>query len=258
MKLMPIAFATITASLGLAACNGQVSSEKADSQNITMAQCRKTPRASECQINGTVVEAYIGEMDPFVVSDVCVLFIEQDGSGKLWGLVEDIVSCSSTSRFMDREGAKVVFSKGEITYVADKAARDVFKDYRSEAIYHYLEGEVWEQDADIDPAVAISNAISLYEGADPNLTTKVELNDIPKAPASALAAEAETLDDRFPGTDYQAEVQGYYAIHPAVGDDTIVAYAFYAWGWGEPDYHDWIIFGVDLDGNVVHTDEDSG
>jgi hypothetical protein len=32
----------------------------------------------------------------------------------------------------------------------------------------------------------------------------------------------------------------------------------YAWGWGEPDYHDGIIVGVDLAGNVVHSDEDSG
>jgi hypothetical protein len=193
-----------------------------------------------------------------VVSDVCVLFIEQHGSGKLWGLVEDIDSCSSTSRFVDREGAQVVFSKGEINYVADKATRDVFKDYRSEAIYHYLEGEVWQLGAEFDPGIAIANAIDFYEGADPNLTTKVELEDIPEKAAETLAAEAALLNERFPGTDYQAEVQGYYAIHPTVGVDTVVAYAFYAWGWGEPDYHDWIIYGVDVNGNVVYEEEESG
>lgn len=257
MRLTPIALAALTASLALAACAGETADDQ-DEQNITAAECRATPGAPECQVHGTVVDGFIGELDPFVMGDICILFVQKDGSAKIYGLVEDFDLCSNTLRLGERLGAKVFFSKGEITYIADKESRDELKHYCDDAVYHYLEGNVHEADGTTDPGDAVANAISLYDGANPDLTTRVDLADIPAAPRASLELETAALAERFPDTDYEAEVEGYYAIHPAPGDDTIVAYAMYAWGSGEPDYHDWILVGVDLDGNVVHSDEDSG
>lgn len=142
MKLSHLAAGLLITSVGAAGCLSD-GTEQSDDQAITAAECRATPGAPECQIYGTVVDAFIGEMDPFVVGDVCVLFVQKDDSDKLYGLVEDIDLCSSTGRYSERAGAKVYFSKGQITYIADKEARDELKSYQ-EAVYHYLEGEVFD------------------------------------------------------------------------------------------------------------------
>jgi hypothetical protein len=105
----------------------------------------------------------------------------------------------------------------------------------------------------------VGNAIEPLGEPDLRLCKKVTLEEMPssvRATAKDVATEIEARE--FEGTDYQAEIQGYYAIYQSESDHTIVGYAVWGTGTGEPDYMDGIVVGIDLDGNRVCEMEDQG
>ena len=74
-----------------------------------------------------------------------------------------------------------------------------------------------------------------------------------------LAVARDEINGRtFHGTDYVAELEGFYKIFASETDRTVVGYAAFGWGSGEPDYHDGIVIGFSVEGDRVHHAIDNG
>jgi hypothetical protein len=105
-----------------------------------------------------------------------------------------------------------------------------------------------------DLSEAIALAISPLDGPNTALAKAIEVTDVPTDELwEALSDAGQSIEERsFEGTDYEASVYGYYAIYLSPGDDEPVAYVVWGGGSGEPDYHDGVVIGFDVDANQVH------
>ena len=87
--------------------------------------------AASGTISGVVADVFIGEMDPFVVGDTCITYIDQDDGGLLVGVLQDFDMCEEP--------------RGEVSVSADSlravsAAEDeILQDFQP-ATYFWLEG----------------------------------------------------------------------------------------------------------------------
>lgn len=106
---------------------------------------------------------------------------------------------------------------------------------------------------------AFGNAVVPLGGADPALTEEVTLAQVPVVVSGKLAVARDEINGRtFHGTDYVAELEGFYKIFASETDRTVVGYAAFGWGSGEPDYHDGIVIGFSVEGDRVHHAIDNG
>jgi hypothetical protein len=119
--------------------NGEV--VEADEDALTLAQCRQRPSDPTCLVEAAVVDEFIGEVDPFVVGDVCVLVVKQISGNKTWGLVEDFDTCTATQAHGESRGAVVQFSKGHLSPIGSAAQREL-KELHPGAVFHNLNGSV--------------------------------------------------------------------------------------------------------------------
>lgn len=109
------------------------------------------------------------------------------------------------------------------------------------------------------PAELISSAVSPLGGPAFGRARAVTLAELPAKVRATLEREGRRIAGKtFTGTDYRASVFGYYAVVASCTDDTIVGYAVWGGGAGEPDYHDGTVVGVDLDGKIVSDESDEG
>ncbi len=111
-----------------------------------------------------------------------------------------------------------------------------------------------------DPVPAIENSFTPLSGPDSERAFEVvDLDLLPEAVREALQDAATEIEARsFDGTDYEAQVEGYYGVWASCAGAPVVAYVVWGVGAGEPDYHDGIVIGIDLNGNRVYEYEDNG
>ncbi len=105
---------------------------------------------------------------------------------------------------------------------------------------------------------AIQNALSPLGGPELGLSHEVEVSAVPAAVRTKMQRVMREIRARSFGTDYSADVAGAYAVHRSCADDSVVGYAVWGTGSGEPDYHDGIVVGWDTAGNEVVNEEDNG
>src|SRR3989338_6449156 len=92
--------------------------------------------------NGVVKEVYLGEMDPFVVGDACILTV-RTSEGKVYGLVNTDDSCYEKSEELQAlEGKSIAVSSSHLTTIDNKDAIKVLKEFDSEPFYLWWDGEV--------------------------------------------------------------------------------------------------------------------
>ena len=97
----------------------------------------------------------------------------------------------------------------------------------------------------------------LGEGVDLRVAEAVALQQVPEAARSAVAAAVTEIEEReFSGTDYQAWLDSIYAIYRSENDHTVLGYAVVGYGTGEPDYNDGVVYGFDVNGNAVFSDQE--
>lgn len=95
---------------------------------------------------------------------------------------------------------------------------------------------------------------ALKFGEDPvrGLATEVKLSDVPQPVRDQLKKAGKEISDKtFEGTDFTADVEGYFAIHKSATDKTITGYAVKGFGSGEPDYQEQTIIGFNLAGKRI-------
>jgi len=94
---------------------------------------------------GTVYFAFIGELDPYVVGDVCILFVDVAAGGAFdagaYGLIERDPMCTFTARFGDRRGATVRVAAADLEAVTAPEALRELEDFEP-ARYYDLDGPV--------------------------------------------------------------------------------------------------------------------
>jgi hypothetical protein len=108
--------------------------------------------------------------------------------------------------------------------------------------------------SDADREGMVELACSPTFGADPKLTRPINLAEVPTAvqrefTASAADFAARSVDGVL---GYKMQVEGFYAIYKSETDHSVVAYAIYGTGKGEPDYHDGAFYAFDPRGKCVY------
>ena len=88
---------------------------------------------------------------------------------------------------------------------------------------------------------------------DSRLTMEVGINNLPQHVLNTVHESIEAINKKsFPDTDYSAHFSAIYAIFQDTNKTEVVAYAVVGYGYGEPDYNEEIIYGIDLEGNLVY------
>ena len=150
---LPILFAVL-----VAGCAAEPTSEEAVGETaeeaLTRAQCRGAIGETEpkCRLEGVVESVFSGEMDPFVVGDVCVTFVKV--GSRRYGLVTELGdSCHDE---WNGANVEVSFSKGALD-LASRSRSKVLKDYDSSATYYEFSGELRQ---------AQPNALATFDALD--------------------------------------------------------------------------------------------
>lgn len=97
---------------------------------------------------------------------------------------------------------------------------------------------------------AIRNAMHALDGPRAGLTTRVELDDLPKAARTPMQMSAEFLCKRRES----AILEGYFEIYPEPGAKKI-AYAVWSTSTVAPSWKDGIVTGFDLKGEDLQRQE---
>lgn len=109
-----------------------------------------------------------------------------------------------------------------------------------------------------DFSCVVGKAIDLEVGPDIRVTNKISVDILNGEIRLAVSKAIESITTRhFPGTDYKARVDGVYEIYRSSTDHEIIAYGVLGYGYGEPDYQDVILIGLDLTGRLTLTIEDN-
>ena len=101
-------------------------------------------------IEGTVIDTWIGEVDPFAVGDACLLIVKHDATGANLGLVEDFEACTQTQRFEGRQGAHVRISRADMAEIDDTDAANELRDlaehyaWTPAPTFYWFDGDVVE------------------------------------------------------------------------------------------------------------------
>ncbi|HBQ20891.1 MAG: hypothetical protein A2Z91_08560 [Deltaproteobacteria bacterium GWA2_38_16] len=90
---------------------------------------------------GFVEDMYLGEMDPFVVGDACILNVRTED--KLYGLVQADDSCyGKEQELKSLKGKWISISNSHLTTIDNKEAIRVLKEFDSEPFYLWWDGEL--------------------------------------------------------------------------------------------------------------------
>ena len=89
-------------------------------------------------VQGTVDQVFSGEMDPFVVGDVCVTYVQQYDTQQVFGLLEDADFCDYGQSYEDALGFAVQVSQSDMLPVTQAEDREL-QDFRT-AQYFWLDG----------------------------------------------------------------------------------------------------------------------
>jgi hypothetical protein len=99
---------------------------------------------------------------------------------------------------------------------------------------------------------SVEAALPISEDPVAGLSKEVKLSQIPQPARDALRKAGEAYASKtFDGTDFSADVSGYYAVFKSATDKTIVAYGLKGWGSGEPDYNEATVVAVNLAGKII-------
>jgi hypothetical protein len=113
-------------------------------------------------------------------------------------------------------------------------------------------------ESDRDFACVVGQAIDLEVGPDLRVTKKILVSSLDGRIKEAVSKAVDKIIDRnFPGTDYQARIGGVYEIYRSSTDLEVIAYGVLGYGYGEPDYQDTILIGLDLKGTFSFEIEDN-
>lgn len=99
---------------------------------------------------------------------------------------------------------------------------------------------------------ALEAALPFGEEPVRGLSKEVKLSEVPQPVRDALKKAGKEISDKtFDGTDFSADVEGYFAIYKSATDKTITGYAVKGFGSGEPDYQEQTIIGFNLAGKRI-------
>lgn len=95
-------------------------------------------RAPSGDVVGTVEDTFIGEMDPFVVGDVCIVYVQPYEDGGLVGILDEF--CDYTLDYSEAHGFAVAVASSDLRPVSDAEDREL-QDYQT-ADYFWLDGSI--------------------------------------------------------------------------------------------------------------------
>lgn len=101
--------------------------------------CQTRRETPSCTTTAVIEQVFIGEVDPVVIGDACIVFAREAG-GKLLGLVEDPGSCLATPALVGKEGARIRFHRGDVLRISRPSLRNGLRAYRADAAYYDLLG----------------------------------------------------------------------------------------------------------------------
>lgn len=253
----------------LIACSAQEATpEESSAEDLSARQCRATAHADdeECRIRGTVTSTFMDDT-------TCMFFVRDQRTHLTYGIVEDTTGptsdptrCQYTRAF---DGATpwlpevwTRFADTKALPTSEQARLRDLSPFAYAVSYVELTGELRGElpsPSASELKRAIDAAISPLGGANPARSESISLEEVPRAVRSALEDAAQEIRARsFDGTDYTAELEGYYVIYDSPAKTRVVAYVAYGTGSGEPDYHDGVIIGFDARGTRIYDNEDSG
>jgi hypothetical protein len=129
-----------------------------------------------------------------------------------------------------------------------KLAVDLAKTLKASGVTEPTSGRVTDRVA----AAAVEKALPIGDEPVPGLSKEVKLSQIPQPARDALRTAGEAYAGKtFEGTDFAADVTGYYAVFKSATDKTVVAYALTGSGSGEPDYSEATVVAVNLAGKTI-------
>ncbi|MDX2015672.1 MAG: hypothetical protein SFW67_36095 [Myxococcaceae bacterium] len=99
---------------------------------------------------------------------------------------------------------------------------------------------------------AVEKALPVGDEPVRGLSKEVKLSEIPQPARDAIRKAGEAYANKsFGGTDFSADVNGYFAVYTSATDKTVVAYAMTGSGSGEPDYSEATVVAVNLAGKTI-------
>lgn len=101
--------------------------------------CQTDRERPACLAQAVVEEVFIGEVDPHVIGDACIVFA-REASGRLVGLVEDPGSCLATPELVGKEGTPIRFHRGDVLRITRPSLRNGLRALRADATYYDLLG----------------------------------------------------------------------------------------------------------------------
>jgi hypothetical protein len=113
---------------------------RAPSGRFASNSCCVAPEAIG-DIEGFIDEIYIGEMDPFVVGDVCVFWVKDYDSDRVVGVIEDFCEEALLLSDVDAVGWSILFEESGLEEVSAEED-EVLQDYRTAAKYYRFWGDV--------------------------------------------------------------------------------------------------------------------
>ncbi len=138
----------VGASLVMSGCaaDSELTDTTTGEDELASRACQTRRETPSCAASAVVEEVFIGEVDPFVIGDACIVFAREP-SGKLLGLVEDPGSCLVTPTLVGKEGARIQFHRGDVLRISRPSLRNGLRAYRADAAYYDLLGPATLVDA---------------------------------------------------------------------------------------------------------------
>lgn len=142
-RLLPLLLGSVLLG-GAVACAPEAEAEAVTGEDdLASSACRELARRDTptCIASALVEQVFIGEIDPVVIGDACVIFAREPG-GRLVGLVEDPGSCLATPELVGKEGATIRFRRGDVSRITRPSLRNGLRAFRADAAYYDLLGPV--------------------------------------------------------------------------------------------------------------------
>lgn len=140
LSSITLAFVLGASSLGCAAQTEAAGEASATGEDeLASRACQTRRETPSCTTTAVIEEVFIGEVDPVVIGDACIVFA-REASGRLLGLVEDPGSCMSTPALVGKEGARIRFHRGDVLRISRPSLRNGLRAYRADAAYYDLLG----------------------------------------------------------------------------------------------------------------------
>ncbi len=142
--ILTVSFALVLAASSVG-CTGATEADASGDATATGEEelasraCQTRRETPSCTTTAVIEQVFIGEVDPDVIGDACIVFARERG-GKLLGLVEDPGSCLATPTLVGKEGARVRFHRGDVLRISRPSLRNGLRAFRADASYYDLLG----------------------------------------------------------------------------------------------------------------------